>query len=73
LSNVTTSTFLDSLAERWAVSGLARLGIVVDPRDLIYVIGGLYLWRFEWGSRSFGLNGATVAAVGSTRSPRGGR
>jgi opacity protein-like surface antigen len=56
----TTITFADSLAERWAVSALGRVGWLVDPRDLIYVIGGYTYGGFNWGSRSFGLHGATV-------------
>ncbi len=59
-SSVAASTFLDSLAQRWAVSGLARLGVLVDPRDLIYVIGGYTYGGFEWSGRTFGLNGATI-------------
>jgi opacity protein-like surface antigen len=59
-STVTTQTFISGLAERWAASGLARLGIVVDPRDLIYVIGGYTYGGFDWNGRVFGLNGATV-------------
>jgi opacity protein-like surface antigen len=61
-STLTNSTVLDSLAERWAVSALARLGWLVDPRDLVYVIGGYTYGGFEWGTRSFGLHGATVGA-----------
>ena len=61
-STLTNSTVLDGLAERWAVSALARLGWLVDPRDLVYVVGGYTYGGFEWGTRTFGLNGATVGA-----------
>ncbi len=61
-STLTAVTFIDGLAERWAVSALARLGWLVDPRDLIYVIGGYTHGGFEWDGRTFGLNGATVGA-----------
>src|SRR5262249_54786229 len=56
----TTATFIDSLAQRWAASALARLGLLVDPRDLVYVIGGYTYGGFDWSGRTFGLNGATV-------------
>ena len=59
-TTLSASTFIDSLAQRWAASGLARLGVLVDPRDLIYVIGGYTYGGFEWGGRTFGLNGATI-------------
>ncbi len=57
---VTTVGFVDALAERWAVSALLRAGWLIDPRDLIYVIGGYTYGGFEWGTRTFGLNGATI-------------
>jgi opacity protein-like surface antigen len=59
---VVNSIFLDGLAQRWAVSALARAGWLIDPRDLVYVIGGYTYGGFEWGPRTFGLNGATVGA-----------
>ena len=62
LSTLTTATVLDSLAERWAVSALGRIGWLVDPRDLVYVVGGYTYGGVEWGTRTFGLNGATVGA-----------
>jgi opacity protein-like surface antigen len=60
VSRLTTVTGIDALAERWAVSVLARAGWLIDPRDLVYVIGGYTYGGFEWGDRVFGLNGATV-------------
>jgi len=59
-SRVLTSNSIDALAERWAVSVLARAGWLIDPRDLVYVIGGYTYGGFEWSGRTFGLNGATV-------------
>jgi len=61
-STVATSTIRDSLAERWAAAALARVGVLLAPRDLVYVIGGYTYGGFEWNGRSFGLNGATVGA-----------
>jgi opacity protein-like surface antigen len=61
-STVTTSNLRDSLGERWAASALGRLGVLVAPRDLAYVIGGYTRGGFEWNGRSFGLNGATAGA-----------
>jgi len=62
-SSVSTFAFGgDGVAERWAASALGRLGVLIDPRDLIYVIGGYTYGGFEWGNRTFGLNGATVGA-----------
>ena len=60
VSRLFTVTGIDALAERWAVSVLARAGWLIDPRDLVYVIGGYTYGGFEWGDRVFGLNGATV-------------
>jgi opacity protein-like surface antigen len=60
LSRVITGNDIDALAERWAVSVLARAGWLIDPRDLVYVIGGYTYGGFEWSGRTFGLNGATV-------------
>ena len=61
-STLSTASFIDNLAERWAVSALARLGVLIDPRDLVYLIGGYTYGGFDWGGRSFGLHGATVGA-----------
>lgn len=61
-TDVTSFTFTDQLAQRWAVSGLGRIGVLVDPRDFIYAIGGYTYGGFEWVNRTFGLHGATVGA-----------
>ena len=61
-TDVTTVTFLDHFAERWAISALGRVGVLLDPQDLIYGIGGYTRGGFEWTNRTFGLNGATVGA-----------
>src|SRR5262249_10246680 len=61
-TTVSTATLRDSLGERWAVAALGRLGVLVTPRDLAYVIGGYTYGGFEWNGRSFGLNGGARGA-----------
>ena len=43
------------------VSVLGRGGVLIDPVDYVYLIGGWTYGRFEFG-QSFGLNGATIGA-----------
>jgi opacity protein-like surface antigen len=50
------------LDNRWAMSALVRGGLVVDPKDLIYLVGGLSYGRFEFADQSFGAFGGTVGA-----------
>ena len=50
------------LDNRWAMSALVRGGLVVDPKDLIYLIGGLSYGRFEFNDQGFGAFGGTVGA-----------
>jgi opacity protein-like surface antigen len=50
----------DDLNNRWMVSLLGRGGVLVDPRDLVYALGGYTYGRFEGFGAGFGLNGATV-------------
>jgi len=50
---------------RWMASALARLGVLVDPRDLVYGIGGWSYGGFTTGAfttglHPFNLNGPTV-------------
>jgi outer membrane immunogenic protein len=54
-----TTSHLDN---RWAMSALVRGGLVVDPKDLIYLVGGLSYGRFEFADQSFGAFGGTVGA-----------
>jgi opacity protein-like surface antigen len=56
------------LDNRWAMAALVRGGLVVDPKDLVYLIGGLTYARFEIadGDQSFGGFGGT-AGVGWER------
>src|SRR5262249_5410822 len=61
-TDVTTTNFLDQFAQRWAMSALGRLGVLIDPQNLVYGIGGYTRGGFEWDNRTFGLNGATVGA-----------
>jgi opacity protein-like surface antigen len=57
-TNTGTTTF--AVQSRWMASALARLGWLIDPRDLIYVIGGWSLGGFTNFDRVFELNGPTV-------------
>src|ERR1700686_4082882 len=50
------------LDNRWAMSALVRGGLVADPKDLIYLVGGLSYGRFEFNDQSFGAFGGTVGA-----------
>jgi opacity protein-like surface antigen len=61
-SSTLAFNFIDAFAERWAVSALARIGVLIDPHDLVYGIGGYTYGGFDWSGRVFGLNGATVGA-----------
>ncbi len=60
-TQVSNSTASDVLDQRWMVSALARAGILLDPVDYLYAIGGYTYGRFALG-QSFGLNGGTVGA-----------
>ncbi|MFY9696654.1 MAG: outer membrane beta-barrel protein [Xanthobacteraceae bacterium] len=73
---VTTSTgpssAIDELDNRWLISALARVGFLVDPGDLVYVLGGYTYGRFELEqATTFGMNGGTVG-VGWERQIVGG-
>lgn len=57
-----TVTATDALDNRWLVSLLGRGGMLVDPRDLIYGLGGYTYGRFEAEGQGFGLNGGTAGA-----------
>jgi len=52
----------DTLDHRWMVSLLARAGALVDPVDLLYLVGGYTYGRFEMDGVGFGLNGGTIGA-----------
>jgi outer membrane immunogenic protein len=51
-----------NLDNRWVVSALARGSFLIDPKDLIYVVGGLTYGRFDLVDESFGAFGGTVGA-----------
>jgi outer membrane immunogenic protein len=51
-----------NLDNRWVVSALVRGGLLVDPKDLIYMVGGLTYGRFDLLDESFGAFGGTVGA-----------
>jgi opacity protein-like surface antigen len=59
---VSTTGQGDTIDTRWMVSVLGRGGVLVDPQDLVYVIGGYTYARSEAFGTSFGLNGATIGA-----------
>ena len=52
------------LDNRWAMAALVRGGLVVDPKDLVYLIGGLTYGRFEFADadQTFGAFGGTIGA-----------
>jgi len=50
----------DTLDNRWLISVLARTGYLIDPSDLVYVIGGYTYGRFEADANGFGMNGGTI-------------
>ncbi len=56
-----TTGHLDS---RWAMAALVRGGLVVDPKDLFYLIGGLSYGRFEFAAddQTFGAFGGIIGA-----------
>ena len=60
------SGFSDQITSEWMASALVRAGYLIDPLDLIYVIGGYTYGRFSspgqvaLGSFQFGMNGATI-------------
>jgi len=57
-----TGNTTNHLDNRWAMSALVRGGFVVDPKDLVYLVGGLSYGRFEFSNQSFGAFGGTVGA-----------
>jgi outer membrane immunogenic protein len=58
----TSSNTILNLDNRWVVSALARGGFLVDPKDLIYLVGGVTYGQFELLDESFGAFGGTVGA-----------
>lgn len=66
--STTTSTSSSSgnsvmdLDNRWVMSALVRGGLLVDPKDLIYLVGGVSYGRFELLDESFGAFGGTIGA-----------
>lgn len=64
LVSTTTSpgSATDAIANRWLISVLARGGFLLDPADLVYLLGGYTYGRFEIGEigQGFGMNGGTI-------------
>ena len=70
LNQTFSNSFLrnDTLTMNWMLSALGRVGLLVDPRDMVYALGG---WSFasfstsiesEDGNRTFTANGPSVGA-----------
>jgi opacity protein-like surface antigen len=70
LNSIFTNSFLrnDTLTMNWMLSALGRVGLLVDPRDMVYAIGGWSFANFSTsiesddGNRTFTANGPTVGA-----------
>jgi opacity protein-like surface antigen len=70
LNQISTSSFLtnDVLTMNWMLSALGRVGFLVDPRDMVYALGGWSFANFSTslesddGNRTFTANGPTVGA-----------
>ncbi len=60
-AQASNATLTDTLDQRWMMSALARAGILLDPADYLYAIGGYTYGRFAFG-QSFGMNGGTIGA-----------
>jgi outer membrane immunogenic protein len=58
-TSVSSSTFnaTDSLDNRWTVSLLGRGGVLVDPVDYVYLLGGYTYARFETFNSPVGIAG----------------
>jgi opacity protein-like surface antigen len=58
---LSNSTGTDTLDNRWQLSALARIGVLLDPVDLVYVLGGYTYGRFDYlNNFAFGMNGGTI-------------
>jgi len=64
ITNTNTGNTSGHLDNRWTMAALVRGGLVVDPKNLVYLIGGLSYARFEIAAdnQSFGAFGGTVGA-----------
>jgi opacity protein-like surface antigen len=61
LGSPVTQTVSNTLSNRWFVSALARGGVIIDPSNLVYVIGGWTYAGFETSQ-----NNAQLALQGGT-------
>jgi opacity protein-like surface antigen len=60
-ATLSNSTGIDTLDNRWQLSALARIGVLLDPVDLVYVVGGYTYGRFDYlNNFAFGMNGGTI-------------
>jgi opacity protein-like surface antigen len=58
-----TGNTILNMENRWVVSALARGGVLVDPKDMIYLVGGVTYGSFELlDQSSLGTFGGTVGA-----------
>ncbi len=61
-TSLNTGNTADHLDNRWSMSALLRGGVLADPKDLLYLIGGLSYARFEFADQTVGAFGGTVGA-----------
>jgi outer membrane immunogenic protein len=62
ITQTETLSTTDVLDNRWMVSVLGRGGVLVDPADFVYLLGGYTYGRFEAFGVGVGLNGGTIGA-----------
>jgi opacity protein-like surface antigen len=70
LNSTFSNSFLrnDTLTMNWMLSALGRVGFLVDPRDMVYALGGWSFANFSTsiesddGNRTFTANGPSVGA-----------
>jgi opacity protein-like surface antigen len=70
LNSTFTNSFQrdDVLTMNWMLSALGRVGFLVDPRDMVYALGGWSFANFSTsmesddGNRTFTANGPSVGA-----------
>ena len=62
-TSTNTGNTVLNMENRWVVSALARSGFLVDPKDMIYLVGGVTYGSFELIDQSnLGTFGGTVGA-----------
>jgi opacity protein-like surface antigen len=71
-STLVTTAAGDNIDTRWMVSVLGRAGVLVDPQDLLYLIGGYTYARSEAFAQGVNLTGAMIGP-GLSHGALGGR